>query len=236
MPQHLNVTDIFTPTDYLQRTTDTTMKRFRQKYYDFFSLIYDRFVALHSTDRALRLRYFLADTTGLKKGDKVLDICTGTGSALLPLKEKVQAQGLVIGVDFSIGMLKAGRSKTTSHERIFLVLADVGYLPFKKQAFNAVTCSHAFYELKGETQDNCLQEVRRVLKPGMPFLMMEHDVPKNFFVRMLFYLRLLSMGPQKAFEILRHERELLMKYFKSVKKMPTPTGRSKIMICRERGT
>jgi ubiquinone/menaquinone biosynthesis C-methylase UbiE len=236
MPQHLNVTDIFTSTDYLQRTTDTTMKRFRQKYYDFFSRIYDRFVALHSTDKALRLRYFLADTTGLKKGDKVLDICTGTGSALFPLKEKVQTQGLVIGVDFSIGMLKAGRSKITNHERIFLVLADVGYLPFKKQAFNAVTCSHAFYELRGETQDNCLQEVRRVLKPGMPFLIMEHDVPKDFFVRMLFYFRLLSMGPKKALEIVRHERELLMRYFRSVEKMPTPTGKSKVMICRERGT
>jgi hypothetical protein len=110
------------------------MKRFRQKYYDYFSHIYDRFVALHSTDRALRLRYFLADNTGLKKGD------------------------------------------------------------------------------------------------------MEHDVPKNFFVRLLFYLRLLSIGPKKALEIVRHERELLIKYFQYVEKMSTPTGRSKIMICRGRGT
>ena len=235
MPQHLNVTNIFTPTDYLQQTTDTTMKRFRQKYYDLFSHIYDRFVALHSADRALRLRYFLADTTGLKKGDKVLDICTGTGSTLIPLEEKVQAEGLAIGLDFSIGMINAGRSKTSEHESIVFVLADVGHLPFKKQVFNAVTCSHAFYELKGKTQENCLREIGSILKPGMPFLMMEHDVPKNFFVRMLFYLRLLSMGPQKAFEILRHERELLMKYFKSVEKMTAPTGKSKVIICR-RGT
>ncbi|MBW1672912.1 MAG: hypothetical protein JRJ45_04575, partial [Deltaproteobacteria bacterium] len=59
------------------------MKRFRQKYYDYFSRIYDRFVAIHSTDKALRLRYFLADNTGLEKGDKALDICTGTGSTLI---------------------------------------------------------------------------------------------------------------------------------------------------------
>ena len=210
------------------------MKRFRQKYYDYFSRIYDRFVAIHSTDRALRLRYFLADNTGLKKGGNVLDICTGTGSALIPLKEKVQAQGRVVGVDFSIGMLQAGKSKISDDDTIFLVLADVAYLPFKNEAFHAVTCSHAFYELKGETQDNCLQEIGRVLKPGSPFLMMEHDVPKNLFIRMLFYLRLLSMGPKKALEILRHERELLMRYFKSVEKISTPTGRSKIMICKGR--
>ncbi len=211
------------------------MKKFRQKYYDYFSHIYDWFVAIHSTDRALRLRYFLADNTGLKKGDKVLDICTGTGSALIPLKEKVQAQGLVVGVDFSIGMLNIGRSKIANHGSIFLVLADVAYLPFKKDFFKAVTCSHAFYELKGQTQDNCLLEVGRILKPDRPFLMMEHDVPDNFFVRMLFYLRLLSMGPKKALKIVRHERELLMRYFRSVEKMSTPTGRSKVMICRGRG-
>jgi ubiquinone/menaquinone biosynthesis C-methylase UbiE len=212
------------------------MKRFRQRYYDYFSRIYDRFVALHSTDRTFTLRQFLADTTGLEKGDTVLDICTGTGSTLIHLKEKVQAQGLVTGVDFSIGMLKAGKSKIHNHDNILLVLADVAYLPFKKEVFNAVTCSHAFYELKGETQDNCLQEIERVLKPGRPFCMMEHDVPKNFFMRMLFYFRLLSMGLKKALEIAQYERELLMRYFSSVERISTPTGRSKVMICRGSGT
>jgi ubiquinone/menaquinone biosynthesis C-methylase UbiE len=211
------------------------MKQFRRRYYDYFSRIYDRFIALHSTDRALSLRYFLADKTGLSKGDKVLDICTGTGSLLSFLKEKVDVEGLVVGVDFSIGMLKVGRSKIPNHDSIFVVLADVAFLPFKNVIFDAATCSHAFYELKGETQDNCLREIGRVLKPGRPFLMMEHDVPENFFVRMLFYLRLLSMGPRKAIEILRHERELLMRYFISVEKIFTPTGRSKVMICRGKG-
>ena len=211
------------------------MKRFRRRYYDYFSCIYDRFVALHSTDRGKGLRYFLADKTGLSKGDKVLDICTGTGSILIPLKEKVQAEGFVAGVDFSIGMLKVGKSKIINHDSIFLVLADVACLPFKNMIFDAVTCSHAFYELKGLTQDYCLYEIVRVLKPGRPFLMMEHDVPKNFLIRMLFYLRLLSMGTKKALEILRHERELLMRYFRSVEKIYTPTGRLKVMICRGRG-
>jgi demethylphylloquinol methyltransferase len=210
------------------------MKRFRQRYYDYFSRIYDRFIALHSTDKALSLGQFLADTTGLKEGDMVLDICTGTGSTLKPLKERVQTRGLVAGIDFSIGMLTASRSKIPKHDTIFLVLADAASLPFKKKVFNAVTCSHAFYELRGDTQDNCLYEIKRVLKPGSPFLMMEHDVPKNFFVRMLFYLRLLSMGPKKALEIVKYERELLMRYFSSVEKISTPTGRSKIMICKER--
>jgi ubiquinone/menaquinone biosynthesis C-methylase UbiE len=207
-------------------------RRLRQRYYDSFSRIYDRFVALHSADKGQALRRYLADKAGLRDGDKVLDICTGTASMLPVLKEKVCTKGLVAGADFSMGMLMAGKSKVSPYTGVFLVLSDVALLPFKDRAFDAVTCSYAFYELRGETQDKCLHEVERVLKPGKPFLMMEHDVPKNAVVRMLFYLRLLSMGPHKARRIVRHERELLTGYFPSVEKITTPTGRSKVLICR----
>jgi ubiquinone/menaquinone biosynthesis C-methylase UbiE len=215
-----------------QLSRDFIMKRLRQRYYDCFSRIYDRFVALHSSDKGARPRSFLADNTGLRKGEKVLDICTGTGTLLGYLREKVQEEGLVAGVDFSLGMVRIGKSKILDQDVIVLVLADVASLPFKDLIFDAVTCSHAFYELKGQTQDWCLREICRVLKPGKPFLMMEHDIPTSLLVRMLFYVRLLSMGPAKAREILRHERELLLRYFSSVEKLQSPTGRSKVMICR----
>ncbi|RLB07709.1 MAG: hypothetical protein DRG59_06105, partial [Deltaproteobacteria bacterium] len=101
--------------------------------------------------------------------------------------------------------------------------------------FDAVTCSHAFYELKGDVQDQVLKDIVRILKPGKPFLMMEHDLPENKFVRFLLYIRFFSMGAKKAIEILKHEKEMLEKYFHSVKKVETPTGRSKVWICYKGG-
>jgi ubiquinone/menaquinone biosynthesis C-methylase UbiE len=98
--------------------------------------------------------------------------------------------------------------------------------------FDAVTCAYAFYELKGDTQDKCLREIGRVLKSRRPFLMMEHDIPENPVIRAFFYVRMLSMGPKKALQMLRHEIDVLSRYFKCVKKIKTPTGRSKIIICR----
>jgi len=41
----------------------------------------------------------------------------------------------------------------------------VGRLPFAAGSFDAVTCSHAFYEIKGETQRWALEEILRVLRP-----------------------------------------------------------------------
>ena len=208
------------------------MKLSRQRYYDYFSRFYDKFISIHSSDKGENARVFLSENIGLQRGDMTLDICTGTGSLLPHLGNRVKKEGIVAGVDFSFGMLSAARTKIVGYNNIFLIQADVSYIPFKDGIVDSVTCSHAFYELKGETQDYCLREIVRVLKPGKPFLMMEHDVPKNFLMRMLFYLRMLSIGAKQAKEILKNERTFLGKYFRSVEVLLTPNTRSKILICK----
>ncbi len=130
----------------------------------------------------------------------------------------------VFGVDFSHGMLKMAREKTKSFANVRLVEADAGSLPFATGSFDAVTCSHAFYELKGETQDQALQEIVRVLRPKGTFLMMEHDVPANPLVRILFHFRLAFMGAERAVIFLRNEREVLERCFRSVEKVVVPAG------------
>jgi ubiquinone/menaquinone biosynthesis C-methylase UbiE len=205
------------------------MRRFRRKYYDLFSKCYDRFIALHATDKQGALRDNLAERSGALSGDRVLDICTGTGAVLAPLARRVGKSGSVVGLDFSAGMLGAARAKYRGNKRIFLVQADCSRLPFKSESFAAVTCSHAFYELKGPTQQRALAEIKRCLAPGKPFLMMEHEVPENRLVRLLFHMRLMSMGRKQARRILKHEAEFLQRYFSRVEKVAV--GKSKIYIC-----
>jgi demethylmenaquinone methyltransferase/2-methoxy-6-polyprenyl-1,4-benzoquinol methylase len=209
------------------------MKGVRRAYYDIFSGFYDGFVALHSRDLQGAARTLLVDRVPVEKGGSVLDLCTGTGTLLPRLQAKVGPSGQVVGVDFSSGMLKMAGKKTQGLPNVALVKADAGSLPFASGIFDAVTCSHAFYELKGETQRRALREIARVLKPEGAFLMMEHDVPANLFVRILFYLRLTCIGAGWAMSFLRHEREVLEGCFGSVEKVVAPAGRSKIMICRE---
>ncbi len=58
------------------------MRNFRRAYYDWFSSFYDRFVAVHSSDRRGAARAFLAEHVVVSEGSAILDICTGTGSLL----------------------------------------------------------------------------------------------------------------------------------------------------------
>lgn len=207
-------------------------RRYRIRYYDAFSRVYDRFVAAHSSDRQGRLREVLAELTALRRGDRALDLCTGTG-ALLPGLARRAGGGLVVGLDFSRGMLMQARAKTAGESGVVLVEADAERLPFREGSFHAVTCSHAFYELKGSGAERSLEEVRRTLRPGGAFLMMEHEVPENLFVRFLFYIRLLSMGLRKAREVLGHEETLFRRHFSTVEHVATETGRSKIILGRD---
>ena len=221
---------------HLLRDLRMTARRqsLRIVYYNLFSKIYDRFISLHSGDRGGTLREELACAVGLQPGDKVLDLCTGSGSLLPPLLRQVGEAGRIIGVDFSSGMLAHARKKVNGASNVDLVNSDVSDLPFRDNVFDGATCSHAFYELKGDEASRFLHEIYRVLKPGKQFLMMEHEVPKHLITRMLFYLRILSMGSAKALGILRHERENLLQVFPQVEKTLADTGRSKIFACTKR--
>ncbi|KPK81380.1 MAG: hypothetical protein AMS25_06245 [Gemmatimonas sp. SM23_52] len=209
--------------------------RFRIRYYDAFSRFYDSFVAAHSSDPDGHLREVLADRTALRPGDRVLDLCTGTGATLPALARRAGESGLVVGLDFSRGMLEQARRKVAGTPGVVLVLADAELLPFRDGSFNAVSCSYAFYELKGAGAERALAEVGRTLAPDGLFLMMEHEVPENPLLRFLFYVRLLSMGLRKAVQLLGHEEEFFRRHFRMVERIETDTGRSKIILGRAHG-
>src|SRR4030066_1313042 len=50
----------------------------------------------------------------LRGGEKVLDVCTGTGKLALLLSKKVGKEGSVTGVDFSKEMLEEAEKKLNS--------------------------------------------------------------------------------------------------------------------------
>ncbi|NIA08646.1 MAG: class I SAM-dependent methyltransferase [Nitrospiraceae bacterium] len=214
------------------------MGSFRRSYYNLFSKFYDRIIELHAHDPQGRLRRALADRTGLKAGDRSLDICTGTGAVPPVLAEKVGDNGLVVGLDFSKGMLQKATEKISTRgiKNIVFVQAEAQHLPFRSSVFSAVTCSHAFYELKGEIREEALMEIKRVCRSGSRFCMMEHEVPKKKTIRFLFYIRMLVAGGLKSRALLRQETLLFRKHFSEVKKDILPGGNTKVIcgIIKER--
>jgi len=208
------------------------MGRFRRRYYDIFSFFYDLIINLHSRDKSAGLRDFLVESSGIGSGDAVLDICTGTGSVAIRAAEEVKnSGGKVVALDFSHGMLKKARRKiiNSTRERIHLVEADVSNMPFAEGSFDVVTCSHAMYELTAQARKEGLGEIRRVLKNGGSFFMMEHEIPEKPFIRFLYYVRLTTMGSRENRGFARDETVELSQHFADVRKGFSPTGKSKLI-------
>lgn len=208
------------------------MGRLRRSYYDIFSGLYDLIIRLHSRDDGASLRDFLVESSGLAQGNTHLDICTGTGSVALRASRAVGEQGgKVVAVDFSHGMLKKARQKVRDGglRNVHLVEADVANMPFKEGTFDIVTCSHAMYELRAPVRRKSLDEVRRTLKTGGSFVMMEHEIPKKLFIRLLYYIRLTSMGSLENRKFARDEIAELGKNFINISKSLSPTGKSKLI-------
>ena len=213
------------------------MRSTRQRYYDLFSKVYDLIIRLHSGDREGSLRGFIACKVSLSRGDRALDLCTGTGSVALQLAKQVGEKGLVIGLDFSRGMLEKAKEKAekSNLNQLYLIQANAGQLPLQDASFQGVTCSHAFYELKGDERIKALNEVARILIDGGRFCLMEHAKPEKLVPRLFFYVRLFFLGSRDARKFLSEENTIFGKRFKNVTKVMSPTGRSKLIYGEKGG-
>jgi len=211
----------------------STLRTGRQKYYNFFSHFYDLFIKLHSHNDGEETRKFLVDSAQLeeKPHPRVLDICCGTGSVVLAFVRKfpdIQA----VGYDFSLGMLHKAKEKDLSGQTIF-INGDAAGLSFVDDCFDVVCCSHALYELKNKVRTKALLEMKRVVKPNGLVLIMEHEVPRKRFIKMLFYIRMLAMGPKDSREFVKKGISPFEKIFANVTLSHTPSGKSKVIICRK---
>ena len=205
----------------------------RQKYYNIFSHFYDLFIKLHSHNYGQETRKFLVDSAQLadKAAPRVLDICCGTGSVVLAFAKN--SPGILsVGYDFSLGMLHKAEAKDVSGKTIF-INGDAARLCFADNSFDVVCCSHALYELKNQVRTRALSEMKRVVKPDGLVLIMEHEVPEKRLIKMLFNIRMMSMGPKDAREFLEQGTAPFEKIFEKVTLSHTLSGKSKLIICRK---
>jgi ubiquinone/menaquinone biosynthesis C-methylase UbiE len=208
------------------------MRYTRRKYYDVFSHFYDRFIALHSHRDEQNTREFLVDSAqlGCIENPRLLDICCGTGTAILSFAKRYP-ESTSVGLDFSRGMLLKAKEKDPDKTARFAE-GDAALLPFADDVFDVVACSHALYELKGETRTAALKEMKRVVKPGNGVvLIMEHEKPKQPLIKLLFKIRISLVGSADAKAFLGEGLEPFKKIFSKVDLSHSPSGKSRLLRC-----
>ena len=108
---------------------------------------------------------FAIDLSGVRGGQKVLDLAGGTGDLARLFAARVGASGTVVHTDINGAMLAAGRDKLIDAGIVLPTLqCNAEALPFASRSFDAVAIA---FGLRNVTRKEvALAEMRRVLKPG----------------------------------------------------------------------
>ncbi len=123
---------------------------------------------------------FTIELSGVRAGNKVLDIAGGTGDLSYKFSRIVGPDGLVVLADINESMLRVGRDRLTDRGvsgNLVVSQADAQYLPFPDNTFDCITIA---FGLRNVTdKDLALRSMLRVLKPGGRLLVLEFSKPKS---------------------------------------------------------
>lgn len=100
---------------------------------------------------------------GLVDGDRVLEVGSGPGF-FSPFIAQAVPRGRLVLVDLQSEMLDVARARLADYPRVTVAQADACALPFPPGQFDAVFLATMLGEVPD--RDLCMEEVRRVLRPG----------------------------------------------------------------------
>ena len=123
---------------------------------------------------------FTIELSGVRPGNRVLDIAGGTGDLTRKFASLVGPSGEVVLADINDSMLKVGRDRLLDKGvagNVCFVQADAEKLPFPDNHFDVVTIA---FGLRNVThKDDALRSMLRVLKPGGRLLVLEFSKPSS---------------------------------------------------------
>jgi demethylmenaquinone methyltransferase/2-methoxy-6-polyprenyl-1,4-benzoquinol methylase len=121
---------------------------------------------------------FTLSLTGLKPGQRALDVAGGTGDLALGMLRQVGKEGQVVLSDINPAMLELGRDRLLDAGmagNALCLVADAERLPFEDASFDCVTIGFGLRNVTDKAA--ALRSMHRVLKTGGQLLVLEFSTP-----------------------------------------------------------
>lgn len=133
-------------------------------------------LATLGTERSYREKTL--NLVNLRLGESVLDVGCGTGTLAIAAKRRVGPTGKACGIDPSPEMIARARNKAKKAAiEVAFEKAVVENLPFPDGTFDSVLSTTMLHHLGEKARRACVREVRRALRPGGRFLVIDFATP-----------------------------------------------------------
>lgn len=162
-------------------------ERRAEKVHQLFTRIARRYDLINDLQSFGLHRYWkrrLIHLSGVRRGETVLDVCTGTGDVAFLF---ARAGARAVGFDFTEAMLLKGRERAGAGAVQF-VRGDALAMPFPDASFDVVSISYGLRNLADFERG--VGELHRVVRPGGRILILDFGKPDNRFWRACYFLYL----------------------------------------------
>lgn len=180
-------------TKMIDRTIPDYYRRTYERWYGWFSYIYDPFVKLflfvlgEGFDSERKWRESIIEWLSPLPGENILDICSGTGTLSIMLGKRLKGTGTVVGIEVSADQLRITRKKKIP-DNVSFIGRDAQSLPYQDCHFDRAVICGALHEMPQKVRRNVLGEAYRVIKPDGSIVVAEHNKPVQNWKRSLFDL------------------------------------------------
>jgi len=163
---------------------------------------------------------FTIDCSGVRPGQKVLDLAGGTGDMTALFSRRVGPTGQVVLADINASMLNVGKDKLRDMglvNNINYVQANAEALPFADNTFDVITIA---FGLRNVTdKDAALRSMFRVLKPGGRLLVLEFSNPTEQWLSKAYDLYSFKILPTMG-QLIANDRESYQYLAESIRMHP----------------
>lgn len=163
---------------------------------------------------------YTVNCSGVRSGQRVLDLAGGTGDLAATFSRLVGNSGQVVLADINYAMLEVGRDKLRDKGRVGnveYVQANAEALPFPDNHFDLVTMA---FGLRNVThKEKALASIFRTLKPGGRLLVLEFSKPTTAMLSKLYDVYSFNVLPMMG-QLVANDKESYQYLAESIRMHP----------------